>query len=211
MWSLPTILWGERQVRPWRPNLIQAVTGAGVHSWGAHVQVREGKLMNLDCVAYRFTEGGGSGSVGALLLADLQLQRFYTPLHLSQSVVKTLQQLFETWRDKSLIDLKASSVSSQSFCFFFVCVCLFVAAGYRDLFWTTRWDWRCWSLTLLDSKLNGQINRCCQSRARKPPPSLNTDPSTAPSLDRHLHLPDATSPISQPKSYEGETNLGNDK
>lgn len=90
--------------------------------------------MNLDCVASRFTEGGagggGSGSVGALLLADLQLQRFYTPLHLSQIVVKTLQQLFETWRDKSLIDLKASSaafsVSSQSFCFFFVCVCVFV-------------------------------------------------------------------------------------
>ncbi len=24
-------------------------------------------------------------------------------------------------------------------------------------------DWRCWSLTLLDSKLNGQINRCCHS------------------------------------------------
>lgn len=30
------------------------------------------------------------------------------------------------------------------------------------LFWMTGGDWRCWSLTLLDLKLNGQINRCCR-------------------------------------------------
>lgn len=40
-----------------------------------------------------------------------------------------------------------------------VWVCLWPLA--RALFWMTGRDWRCWSLKLLDLKLNGQINRCC--------------------------------------------------
>lgn len=38
-------------------------------------------------------------------------------------------------------------------------VCLWLLAW--GLFWMTGGDWRWWSLTLLDLKLNGQINRCC--------------------------------------------------
>lgn len=40
-----------------------------------------------------------------------------------------------------------------------LCMCLWPLA--RGLFRMTGGDWRCWSLTLLDLKLNGQINRCC--------------------------------------------------
>lgn len=38
-------------------------------------------------------------------------------------------------------------------------VCLWLLAW--GLFWMTGGDWSWWSLTLLDLKLNGQINRCC--------------------------------------------------
>lgn len=40
---------------------------------------------------------------------NLQLQSFYTPLHLSLSIVEMSRRHFEMWLDVSLMDLKASS------------------------------------------------------------------------------------------------------
>lgn len=65
-----------------------------------------------------------------------------------------------------------------------MCVCLGPLA--RGLFWMTGGDWRCWSLTLLDLKLNGQINRCCHL------PLWNHPLAATPIQRQHLFLIDTS-------------------
>lgn len=142
MWSLPTILRGERQVRPWRRNLIQAVTGAGVHSWGGRTsrwkrKTHEFRLCGVSFLCCTHWESSSFTEAGVIRVCWISTSSRFAAaavLHASTFIPKCRQDVaaaiwnVEGWKSDWFKGFfVAFSVSSQSFCFFFF-MCLWPQA-----------------------------------------------------------------------------------
>lgn len=106
------------------------------------------------------------------------------------------------WRDKSLIDLKASSLPA-------VCVCVCLRPLATQVL-NDRVRLKVLKPDAAGLKIKQPNEWVLSVGCGEPPPGISTNPAAAPSFDGHLHLPNATPPTPQ-QHHEGEANLGNDK